>query len=80
MLLIYTHRTTSRLQYIFDLIFNEIICTEYEIITDLERFIQYTGPKISYTFEPVYNEPFFCATSLLFENDIRGDQHINVFS
>ncbi len=70
MILIYTHRITSRNKYTFKLIFGEILGLSYEVTSDKIRFKEYTGAKISYCNRPVADEIFFFATDLLFENGI----------
>ena len=49
MLLIYTHITSSRLQYICHFIFKELLGVEFNITVDSEEFKNYDGPKINYS-------------------------------
>jgi len=49
MLLIYSHTTSPRLQYICHFIFEEQLCIPYSITIDSEAFIQHSGPKINYS-------------------------------
>jgi hypothetical protein len=70
MLLIYTHRLTSRSKYTFKLIFEDILGLAHEITTDKVAFKKHQGPKITYCRQPVDDELFFFATELLFENGI----------
>lgn len=49
MLLIYSHTTSPRLQYICRFIFEEQLGVPFSITIDSEAFIQYEGPKINYS-------------------------------
>jgi hypothetical protein len=70
MILVYSHKITNRIRYIFNLMLCELIGAEVELTSDEEVFKNYTGPKISYTGQPVSDELFFLSKPLLFENDI----------
>lgn len=70
MLLIYTHRTTNRVKYTFNLVFRSILGAEFEITTDAERFRKQGGPKISYSEKPIGDEIFYPSSTLLFEEGI----------
>lgn len=70
MLLVYTHRITSRSKYVFKLILGDILKLKYELSTNKEEFLAYQGPKFSYARHPVGDELFFYATGLLFETGI----------
>ena len=78
MLLIYSSKSTTRLQYICKFIFEEVLGTSYSLTTDEENFISYTGEKINYSyaeFDKVYQiKPHL----LLFESGIK-DQDIKVY-
>jgi hypothetical protein len=78
MLLVYSPRSSYRLKYIFDVILKELVGLEYHISHDEQEFLLHQGPKFSYADKPVSNEPFFYATTLLFERGIRP-QEISVF-
>ncbi len=76
-MLIYTHRITNRLEYIFKQVFTEMLGISYTLTTDGESFIASTLPKISYTYNPLADELFFQAKNLLFETGIN-EQNISV--
>ncbi|MFH1004092.1 MAG: polysaccharide deacetylase family protein [Bacteroidota bacterium] len=59
MLLIYSPRITNRIRYIFNLIFKDILVTDFKIISDIEAFKNFGGAKISYGQQPVSDELFF---------------------
>lgn len=69
--LIYTHKITNRIKYIFRLIFNDLMKTEIELTTDLENFRAYEGVKLHYGKKNLDDELFFAADKLLFERGIR---------
>ena len=77
-MLVYSPKITSRLRFSFELIFDNILGLEINLTDDLEEFIQYNDAKISYCQEQVYDEPFFYATSILFEKEIK-EQEVSVF-
>lgn len=78
MLLIYTSSVNARIKYIFDLIFRELLGTNYSFTTNKEEFISCQGPKFNYSDQPIGDELFFYAVRLLFEKGIE-DQSISVF-
>lgn len=75
--LVYTHKTTNRVRYIFRLYFNELLGADVRMTTDAEEFKAYAGVKLSYGFQPLGDELFFLARNLLFETGI-SEQHISV--
>jgi hypothetical protein len=78
MILIYTTSSSSRLVYIFDLIFKEILGVTYQLTHNTDEFALSALPKFSYSEAPVRNEIFFFSTKLLFEKGIHV-QDISVF-
>ena len=77
MLLIYTHKITPRLTYIMRHIFVNILGVELDFTTKVEEFIKHTGPKITYTKQPLQNEFFVRSNELLFEQGIN-DIELNI--
>lgn len=71
MLLIYTHKITSRFSYIMKHIFTRILGIEVLFTTKVEDFIKHTGPKITYTKQALQNEFFVRSNDLLFEQGIN---------
>lgn len=72
MLLIYVDKLTNRLGYTLNLVFKELMSIKYSITIDKEYFIQYDGPKLSYTTQPITNELFLLSsTPLLFQTIIE---------
>ena len=76
MLLVYTPKKTTRLLYIFDFIFKEILGVEFQITTDKDEFIRNSLPKLNYSDAPFSSEPFIQSGHLLFEKGIR-EQELN---
>ena len=74
MLLIYTHKITHRFSYIMRHIFTTILGIEVTYTTKVEDFIKHTGPKITYTKQPLQNEFFVRSNDLLFEQGINDIQ------
>ncbi len=71
MLLIYTHKITPRFTYIVKQLFTRILGLEISYTTKVEDFIKHTGPKITYTKQPLQNEFFIRSNDLLFEQGIN---------
>ena len=72
MVLIYSHITSPRLQYICRFIFKELMGVDCTITIDSEAFKDHEGVKINYSERAFENDGFRIQPhSLLFENDIR---------
>lgn len=78
MLLIYTHKTTPRIRYIFKHIFTSILGIEIDFSENVEQFVSYSGPKFTYDKEELGGELFFEAHNLLFEKGIEEDVEIDL--
>ena len=70
MLLIYTSKKTNRLNYIFRLIFNELLGAEFSFTTDKDEFEKFDGPKLNYSEEAFGDELYIASRKLLFEKGI----------
>lgn len=71
MLLIYTHKITPRFSYIMKQIFTRILGIDVSFTITVEDFIKHSGPKITYTKQPLQNEFFVRNNDLLFEQGIN---------
>ncbi len=71
MLLIYTHKITKRFAYVMKHIFTHILGIDVTFTTKVEDFIKHSGPKITYTKQPLQNEFFIRSNDLLFEQGIN---------
>lgn len=71
MLLIYTHKITNRLTYTARQLFERILGIEVTFTTKVEDFIKHSGPKITYSKQPLQNEFFIRSNDLLFEQGIN---------
>jgi hypothetical protein len=77
MLLVYTHKITPRLNYIFKHFFVRILQIPVVFSTKVDEFVAHNGPKISYCKSPLGSEFFIRSNDLLFEQGIN-DIDINV--
>jgi len=71
MLLIFTHKVTNRLTYTAKQIFEKILGVEIGFTTKVEDFIKHSGPKMTYSRQPLQNEFFIRSNDLLFEQGIN---------
>ena len=77
MLLIYTHKITPRFTYTTRQVFTRILGIEISYTTRVEDFIKHSGPKITYTRQPLQNEFFIRSHELLFQQGVE-DMDIQV--
>ena len=70
MFLIFTHKITPRFSYIMKHIFNKMLFVDVEFTTNTEDYIAHSGPKITYSKEPIQDEFFVLSNKLLFEQGI----------
>ena len=71
MILIYTHKITPRLRFVTRHIFRRIMGTPYEITDSVDAFVKHTGPKLTYSRQPLQSEFFIRAHPLLFDRNIE---------
>src|SRR5690606_36441505 len=71
MLLIFTHKITNRLTYTAKQLFEKILGLEITFTTKVEDFIKHSGPKMTYSKQPLQNEFFVRSNDLLFEQGIN---------
>jgi len=74
MILIYTHKITKRVQYIFKLYFDNLLGLEYKFTSNLDEFAEFDGMKVSYTKRKIVDEVHFCCADLLFETGVEGQE------
>jgi len=74
MLLIFTHKVTHRIRYIFQLMVGQLLGIPFELTTDADAFRSYQGPKMSYTRAPLGDELFVSCAGLLFQRGIEGQE------
>lgn len=70
MLLVYTHKITPRLTYIFRHVFVRTLSIEVSFTNKIEEFIGHDGPKFSYTKQALGSELFVKSNDLLFNQGI----------
>ena len=71
MLLVYTHKITPRVNYIFKQFFVRILQIPVSFTTKVDEFVAHNGPKLSYTKSPLGSEFFIRSHDLLFEQGIN---------
>ncbi|MBT8317611.1 MAG: hypothetical protein HKP59_08285 [Lutibacter sp.] len=71
MLLVYTHKITPRLSYIFKHYFVRILQIPLAFTTKVDEFVAHNGPKITYSKTPLGTEFFIRSNDLLFEQGIN---------
>ncbi len=75
-MLIYTEKTSPRLNYTLKLFFKELLGLDYKVCTNLEEFLSFEAEKLCYTKSPIKGvDCYLQASNLLFETDIF-DQEI----
>ncbi|WP_299335995.1 polysaccharide deacetylase family protein [uncultured Psychroserpens sp.] len=77
MLLVYTHKITPRVKYVFKHICTRVLGIPVSFTTTIEEFIAHDSIKMSYTRQPLSNEVFIRNYELLFEQGL-SDIDINV--
>jgi hypothetical protein len=71
MILVYSHKITPRLTYIFRQIFIRVLGLPVDFTSAIEKFVSHSGPKLSYTHQPLGNEFFIASHDLLFQKGIQ---------
>jgi hypothetical protein len=69
-LLIYTHKITPRVRYVFKHICTRILGIQIDFTSVIEEFIAHQGLKLSYSKQPLGNELFIKSHYLLFEEGV----------
>jgi hypothetical protein len=77
MLLVYTHKITPRVKYIFKQVCTHILGIPVKFTTTIEEFISHRSMKISYTKQPLSHEIFIRSHEILFEQGLSDiDIHV----
>ena len=77
MLLVYSHRNTPRIRYIFKHILTRTLLIPVSFTSKVEDFVAHNGLKLSYTKTALGSEFFIKSNDLLFEQGVN-DLEINV--
>lgn len=72
MILVYTHKITPRVRYVFKHIFTRILMAPVDFTSTIEEFVAHNGPKLSYTKVPLGKEFFIRSHDLLFEQGVSN--------
>ena len=76
MILVYTPKITRRIEYIFKHIFVNIIGLNVDFTSEVNEFVSFEGPKLSYAHKRLSNEFYIKSNSILLEqgfSDIEID-------
>ncbi|MCB9361528.1 MAG: polysaccharide deacetylase family protein [Flavobacteriales bacterium] len=79
MILVYSHKLTHRLKYIFNVIFRDVLKTELKFTSNIEEYEASELPKINYSYHKLNSGLFFQSSQLLFETGIK-EQNITISS
>ncbi|MFT6958968.1 MAG: hypothetical protein ACJA17_000052 [Polaribacter sp.] len=71
MILVYTHKITPRVRYIFKHILTRTLLIPVSFTTKVEEFVAHSGPKLTYTKTPLGKEFFIKSNPLLFEQGVN---------
>ena len=71
MLIVYTHKITPRVSYIFKHFFVRLLQSEVKLTSSVEEFVAFNGPKMSYTTRSLGNEFHVQSNDLLFEQGVN---------
>ncbi len=77
MILVYTNKINSRINYIFRHLFNNILQKDIKFTTKIEEFIAFNGTKFSYSKQALGNEFHITPHSILYQQGIKN-QDINM--
>ena len=77
MLLVYTHKISPRLKYVFKHICTRVLGIKVSFTTKIEAFIAHDSLKMSYTKQQLGNEFFIKSHEILFEQGL-SDIEINI--
>lgn len=77
MLLVYTHKISPRLKYVFKHICTRILGIEVGFTSEIQTFIVHEGMKMSYTKQPLSNEFFIKSHEILFDQGLN-DIELNI--
>lgn len=70
-ILVYTHKITPRVKYVFNLIFKDCLGLNFSLTNQLDEYIAYDGSKLSYTNQNIISDFHVSAHTLLFESGIK---------
>jgi hypothetical protein len=70
-ILIYTHKTTPRVKYTFNLILKDCLGLEFTITNSIDDYKLFEGHKLSYTTQDVESNFHISAHTLLFESGVK---------
>lgn len=78
-IMVYTPLLTARAEYIFSLVFNELMGIELIMTSQRDQYETWTGPCIEYCTEPSGHGIFLCSCALLAEESVKP-QYPKIFT
>jgi hypothetical protein len=76
-MLVYSHKVTPRVRYIFQVMLGDMLGLAVFTTSDKDEFEREKGPKLSYTHSPLADEIHFRSQGLLHDSGVK-DQNIRV--
>lgn len=76
-MLIYSHKITPRIRYIFNVLFTDMLGLEVRFESEKEKFLNANEPKLSYCHSPIADELHVKSQGLLHDTGVK-DQNIKV--
>lgn len=76
-MLVYSHRITPRVKYIFNVLLKDMLGLTIEFTSNKEEFVDSESQKLSYCHSQIANELHFRSLNLLFEKGVT-DQSVKV--
>ena len=70
MILIYSHEINHRVNYTLNQVFLRTLEIPISLTSSVDKFVNHSGPKLSYTHQPIANEFFVKSHTLLFEQGV----------
>lgn len=70
MVLVYTHKNSSRLDYILNFLFTDILGVDYKVVTEKKEFVDSKVAKINYSADFIEDSLQIIPIDLLFESNI----------
>ncbi len=71
MILVYSHKRTPRVTYAFRQVFQQLLGIPVGFTTEVDKFVEYEGPKLNYSPRSLGKELHFRSSNLLFETGIN---------
>ncbi len=70
-MLVLVPKVTGRVMFVFDLMLRQLLGVEFDLVTDVDQFKAFDGPKFHYGTQRIEDELFVKSVDLLFERHIH---------